>query len=111
MIRSAVWAVTGATRGLGLEYCKQVNCTLPGSLRASWTHSHNTLQILALPGTKVIAGARPGENQDDLKLLSDQNEGRLLPVQMELLDKDSVKVTSCCSGSIPIFQLPAAHSH
>lgn len=24
MIKSAVWAVTGATRGLGLEYCKQV---------------------------------------------------------------------------------------
>lgn len=51
------------------------------------------LQILALSGTKVIAGARPGENQDDLKLLSDQHEGRLLPVQMELLDKDSVKVS------------------
>ena len=68
-----------------------------------------TLQILALPGTKVIAGARPGENQDDLKLLSDQNEGRLLPVQMELLDKDSVKVSAClfCSFSTSYLQLTA----
>lgn len=65
-----VWAVTGATRGMGLEFCTQ---------------------ILSLHNTKVIAGARPGENADDLQALSEKYEGRVMIVQMELLDKESVK--------------------
>lgn len=50
------------------------------------------LQILAFQHTKVVAGARPGENADDLKALSKKCEGRVMIVEVELLDKISVKV-------------------
>lgn len=50
------------------------------------------LQILSLHNTKVVAGARPGENADDLQALSKKYEGRVMIVEMELLDKESVKV-------------------
>ncbi|KAL0022088.1 hypothetical protein WJX79_005954 [Trebouxia sp. C0005] len=67
---ATVWAVTGATRGMGLEFCTQ---------------------ILSLHNTKVVPGARPGENADDLQALSKKYEGRVMIVEMELLDKESVK--------------------
>lgn len=42
-----------------------------------------------------MAGARPGENAEDLQALSKKYEGRVMIVEMELLDKESVKVSIC----------------
>ena len=52
----------------------------------------SALQILAVQHTSVVAGARPGENADDLQALSKQHTGRMMIVEVELLDKNSVKV-------------------
>jgi len=63
------------------------------------------LQILSLHNTKVVAGARPGENADDLQALSKKYEGRVMIVEMELLDKESVKVGHYkpAPGRIPVL--------
>ncbi len=63
------------------------------------------LQILSLHNTKVVAGARPGENADDLHALSKKYEGRVMIVEMELLDKESVKVGHYkpAPGRIPVL--------
>ena len=97
---STVWAVTGATRGMGLEFCTQVvfsiiECTGVHikSFYVQLVTMLNLLQILALANTKVVAGARPGENADDLEDLSRKYQGRVMIVEMELLDKTSVKVS------------------
>lgn len=96
---STVWVVTGATRGLGLEFCTQVRCRVdcahlsqPRSGLLCFKGATSALQILALQHTSVVAGARPGENTDDLQALSKQYVGRLMIVEVELLDKNSVKV-------------------
>lgn len=52
----------------------------------------SALQILSFLHTKVVAGARPGENADDLRALSGKYVGRVKIIEIELLDKDSVKV-------------------
>lgn len=104
-----VWAVTGATRGMGLEFCTQVGSSMqkfrPLQSRDIPEPALFLLQILSLHNTKVIAGARPGENADDLQALSEKYEGRVMIVQMELLDKESVKVGHCkpAPGKTPIL--------
>lgn len=93
---STVWAVTGATRGMGLEFCTQVTFPMQQSRPLQNRDIPKpiilVLQILSLHNTKVVAGARPGENADDLQALSKKYEGRVMIVEMELLDKESVKV-------------------
>ncbi|DBA78176.1 hypothetical protein WJX79_006992 [Trebouxia sp. C0005] len=67
---STVWVVTGANRGIGLEFVKQ---------------------ILDLPNTTVIAGARSPEKAADLQKLSQQFEGRLFAVPLDLSDSNTVQ--------------------
>lgn len=97
---STVWAVTGATRGMGLEFCTQViiggsKFSVKQCQAETGKSTSPLLQILSLQNTKVVAGARPGENAEDLQALSKKYEGRVMIVEMELLDKESVKVSIC----------------
>jgi len=104
-----VWAVTGATRGMGLEFCTQVASPMqkfrPLQSRDIPKPVLCVLQILSLHNTKVVAGARPGEIADDLQALSKKYEGRVMIVEMELLDKESVKVGHCkpAPGRVPVL--------
>ena len=51
------------------------------------------LQILDLPNTTVIAGARSPEKAEDLQKLSQQFSGRLVTVPLDLSDSNTVQVT------------------
>lgn len=50
------------------------------------------LQILDLPNTTVFAGARSPEKAEDLQRLSQQFEGRLFAVPLDLSDSNTVQV-------------------
>lgn len=50
------------------------------------------LQILTIPDTLVVAGARSPEKAKDLQELSKQYSGRLLTVALDLSDSDTVQV-------------------
>ena len=56
-------------------------CTLTGA----------GLQILATPDTQVVATARLPSKAHDLHDLAKQNVGRLLIVQLDMADHDSVQ--------------------
>lgn len=65
----AVFAVTGASRGLGAEFCRA---------------------ILARSRGRVVALARnPGESEE-LQNLASSHAGRLIPVQVDITDEDSI---------------------
>lgn len=116
---STVWVVTGATRGLGLEFCTQVRSVMGRTRKRGTCYSNSYLeatsapQILALQHTNVVAGARPGESADELRALSKKYEGRVMIVEVELLNKDSVKVKivldlRCLGGGANIKVLKVA---
>ncbi len=63
-------------------------------MRVVLRHSVCTpLQILHLPNTTVIAGARSPEKAEDLQRLSQQFEGRLIVLPLDLSDSNTVQVS------------------
>lgn len=91
---SKTWLVTGANRGMGLEWVTQVD--IAGSagryaLRPA-IGSFLSLQILALENTIVIAAGRPIDDFQELEKLQEKYAGKLKVVEMELLQPDTIKV-------------------
>lgn len=70
---STVWMVTGSNRGMGLEWVSQ---------------------LLLLRNTTVIAAARPVDDFVELHKLHHQFRHRLLIVEMELLDQNTIKAAA-----------------
>lgn len=95
-----VWVVTGANRGIGLEFIVQVTyysaCELlmqfcPGlHLYRSILHG---AQILAMPDTSVVAGVRTPEKAIDLQKLADKHGDRLHIVKLDLANIETITVS------------------
>ncbi|KAL3131674.1 hypothetical protein ABBQ38_007968 [Trebouxia sp. C0009 RCD-2024] len=64
-----VWVVTGANRGIGLEFI---------------------VQILAMPDTLVVAGVRTPEKATDLQKLVDKHGDRLHIVKLDLANTETI---------------------
>ncbi|KAL3132419.1 hypothetical protein ABBQ32_008978 [Trebouxia sp. C0010 RCD-2024] len=64
-----VWVVTGANRGIGLEFI---------------------VQILAMPDTSVVAGVRTPEKAIDLQKLADKHGDRLHIVKLDLANIETI---------------------
>jgi NAD(P)-dependent dehydrogenase (short-subunit alcohol dehydrogenase family) len=71
--QQTTWLVTGANRGIGLEY---------------------VTQILKQENTHVIATARTPDKADELKQLQDKHKDRLQLVKLDLADESSIKAAA-----------------
>lgn len=96
-------AITGANRGLGLEFAKQVGIVLtvfctPGSAPLQSTKC--SAAWLSLPvqllekGNIVIATCRNPQKADTLNELANTHKDKLIILPLDVMDEASVKVLS-----------------
>lgn len=77
MTGAQTWLITGASRGIGLEFVRQ---------------------LLDQPGVRVVAGAR-SPNGGALADLEDKHVGRLLRVKLDVQDFGSLLVWPLDAGA------------
>ena len=67
---TTTYLITGANRGLGLEFVRQI--------------------VASEPASRVIAAARNPSGADELQQLIKQNEGRIETLKLDVSDKQSI---------------------
>lgn len=105
MSAAQVWLITGATRGVGAEFVRQV-CMPAQSHRHSSSHDairvrhpiDNMLQVLAKDHTVVLAGARSPDKSESLKSLQRQYCARLQILSLDVACTSSIQVLNDSSS-------------
>jgi len=105
MSAAQVWLITGATRGIGAEFVRQV-CVPAQSRRHNSSHDairirhpvDNMLQVLAKDNTVVLAGARSPDKSDSLKSLQRQYSERLQILSLDVACTSSIQVLNDSSS-------------
>lgn len=74
------YLITGASRGLGLEYSRQL--------------------LASSPKIKIVATARNPATATELKMLQDANEGRLYILELDVTSSESLNVSSSIGNKL-----------
>ena len=112
---TAVYAITGANRGLGFEFAKQAGPIPPAECKlllcmhwascrhiplseisAALSEAHMLMQLLEA-GNTVVATCRSPRKAEALDNLAESHKGRLIIQALDVNDEASVKVPKPCS--------------